>query len=123
MCQQINTKCLFPINFEYKVPPKMTPFTFGDDTPEAGETISIQCTISSGDIPVEFAWTFNGKSTSDLANVVVSKIGRRVSTLTVESLTEKNVGNYSCLARNKAGESAHTASLYVNGNYLEILRV
>lgn len=98
----------------------MTPFTFGDDIPEAGETISIQCTISSGDIPVEFAWSFNGKSTSDLANVFVSKIGRRVSSLTVESLTEKNVGNYSCLARNKAGESAHTASLYVNGNYLEI---
>ncbi|VVC30731.1 Immunoglobulin subtype,Immunoglobulin-like domain,Immunoglobulin-like fold,Immunoglobulin subtype [Cinara cedri] len=96
------------------VPPKMTPFTFGDDIPEAGETISIQCTISSGDIPVEFAWTFNGKSTSDLANVFVSKNGRRVSALTVESLTEKNVGNYSCLARNKAGESVHTASLYVN---------
>lgn len=98
----------------------MSPFTFGDDIPEEGETISIQCTITSGDIPVEFAWTFNGRSTSDLANVFVSKIGRRVSSLTVESLTEKNVGNYSCLARNKAGESAHTASLNVNGNYLEV---
>ncbi|XP_025414605.1 Down syndrome cell adhesion molecule-like protein Dscam2 isoform X19 [Sipha flava] len=102
------------LEVQVMVPPKMIPFTFGDDIPEAGETISIQCTISSGDIPVEFAWTFNGKSTSDLANVFVSKIGRRVSSLTVESLTEKNVGNYSCLARNKAGESAHTASLYVN---------
>lgn len=103
--------------FHFEVPPKMTPFTFGDDVPESGETISIQCTVSSGDIPIEFAWTFNGKSTSDLANVFVSKIGRRVSTLTVESLTEKNVGNYSCLARNMAGETGHTASLYVNGNY------
>ncbi|KAL4143242.1 hypothetical protein QTP88_005598 [Uroleucon formosanum] len=96
------------------VPPKMTPFTFGDDIPEADETISIQCTVSSGDIPIEFAWTFNGKSTSDLANVFVSKTGRRVSSLTVESLTEKNVGNYTCLARNMAGETGHTASLYVN---------
>jgi len=95
----------------------MTPFTFGDDIPKADETISIQCTVSSGDIPIEFAWTFNGKSTSDLANVFVSKTGRRVSSLTVESLTEKNVGNYTCLARNMAGETAHTASLYVNGNY------
>lgn len=98
----------------------MTPFTFGSDIPKAGETISVQCTIPSGDIPIEFGWTFNGKSTSDLANVFVSKIGQRVSALTVESLTEKNVGNYSCLARNKAGESAHTAALYVNGNYHEI---
>ncbi|XP_060838264.1 cell adhesion molecule Dscam2 isoform X33 [Rhopalosiphum padi] len=102
------------LEVQVMVPPKMTPFTFGDDIPEAGETISIQCTVSSGDIPIEFAWTFNGKSTSDLANVFVSKIGRRVSSLTVESLTEKNVGNYSCLARNMAGETGHTASLYVN---------
>ncbi|XP_026814869.1 Down syndrome cell adhesion molecule-like protein Dscam2 isoform X21 [Rhopalosiphum maidis] len=102
------------LEVQVMVPPKMTPFTFGDDIPEAGETISIQCTVSSGDIPIEFAWTFNGKSTSDLANVFVSKIGRRVSSLTVESLTEKNVGNYSCLARNTAGETGHTASLYVN---------
>ncbi|XP_025202769.1 Down syndrome cell adhesion molecule-like protein Dscam2 isoform X21 [Melanaphis sacchari] len=102
------------LEVQVMVPPKMTPFTFGDDIPEAGETISIQCTVSSGDIPIEFAWTFNGKSTSDLANVFVSKIGRRVSSLTVESLTEKNVGNYSCLAKNMAGETGHTASLYVN---------
>lgn len=100
----------------YVVPPKMTAFAFGDHVPEAGETISVQCTVSSGDVPVEFSWTFNGKSTSDLANVFVSKTGRRVSSLTVESLTEKNVGNYSCLARNKAGEAAHTAALHVNGN-------
>ncbi|XP_060864194.1 cell adhesion molecule Dscam2 isoform X10 [Metopolophium dirhodum] len=102
------------LEVQVMVPPKMMPFTFGDDIPEAGETISIQCTVSSGDIPIEFAWTFNGKSTSDLANVFVSKTGRRVSSLTVESLTEKNVGNYSCLARNMAGETGHTASLYVN---------
>ncbi|XP_050520798.1 cell adhesion molecule Dscam2 isoform X47 [Daktulosphaira vitifoliae] len=102
------------LEVQVMVPPKMTPFMFGDDIPEAGETISIQCTISSGDIPVEFAWSFNGRSTSDLANVYVSKIGRRVSSLTVESITEKNVGNYTCLARNKAGESSHTASLFVN---------
>lgn len=102
----------------------MTSFSFGGDIPKAGETISIQCTVSSGDIPIEFAWTFNGKSTSDLANVFVSKTGRRVSSLTVESLTEKNVGNYSCLARNMAGETGHTASLYVNGNYsLKKIRV
>ncbi|XP_022176409.1 Down syndrome cell adhesion molecule-like protein Dscam2 isoform X50 [Myzus persicae] len=102
------------LEVQVMVPPKMTPFSFGDDIPEAGETISIQCTVSSGDIPIEFSWTFNGKSTSDLANVFVSKTGRRVSSLTVESLTEKNVGNYSCLARNMAGETGHTASLYVN---------
>ncbi|XP_016662705.1 Down syndrome cell adhesion molecule-like protein Dscam2 isoform X43 [Acyrthosiphon pisum] len=102
------------LEVQVMVPPKMMPFTFGDDIPEAGETISIQCTVSSGDIPIEFAWTFNGKSTSDLANVFVSKTGRRVSSLTVESLNEKNVGNYSCHARNMAGETGHTASLYVN---------
>ncbi|XP_050054060.1 cell adhesion molecule Dscam2 isoform X30 [Aphis gossypii] len=102
------------LEVQVMVPPKMTPFSFGGDIPKAGETISIQCTVSSGDIPIEFAWTFNGKSTSDLANVFVSKNGRRVSSLTVESLTEKNVGNYSCLARNLAGETGHTASLYVN---------
>lgn len=97
------------------VPPKITPFSFGDEPMSFGEPVSIQCTISGGDLPVEVFWKLNGKSIPSNIEVSLSKIGKRINALTIETVTAHHAGNYTCLAQNLAGEAELTSSLFVIG--------
>lgn len=80
-----------------------------------GEFVNIQCTIAGGDLPVRITWTLNGKPFEDYLEIITTKRGKRISELTIESLSAKHTGNYSCIAENRAGRVNHTAELRVNG--------
>ena len=64
---------------------------------------------------MEISWKFNGNSLDELHDVSSSTIGKRGSFLAIEPVSYEHAGNYSCLARNKAGAEMHTAQLNVNG--------
>lgn len=51
-------------------------------------------------------------------DISVGKVGKRSSLLSIEAVTYGNAGNYTCLARNKAGVHAHSAELLVNGYFV-----
>lgn len=104
---------IFPLCF--KVPPKITPFDFGDEPANFGDSVTVQCTISKGDLPVDINWLFNGYALNDYLGATTSKIGKKVSVLTIDSVNGHNAGNYTCIARNKAQTSEYTAELVVNG--------
>lgn len=48
----------------------------------------------------------------------IVKNGKKVSSLTIDSVSEEHAGFYSCLATNIAGHDRHTAILNINGNLL-----
>lgn len=97
------------------VPPKISPFTFGDEAVSYGELVSIQCNIGGGDLPVNVEWTLNGSPiTSDL-DITSTKQGHRVNNLLIESVAAKHAGNYTCIARNYAGITEFSSVLIVNG--------
>lgn len=91
----------------------MLPFAFGENEFNAGQSATLQCTVSTGDLPLNITWKFAGKS--DHPEYLTSNIGKRVSILTIDYLTEQHVGNYTCVAGNVAGNSSFTAQLQVNG--------
>ena len=93
------------------VPPKMMPFTFGDDPLESSQSTTVQCSITTGDFPLNIEWLFNGKPISDLEDIIVSKISKRAGALSIESVSAKHVGNYTCIGRNAAGNASYTACL------------
>lgn len=93
----------------------MIPFTFGDDPLEAGEPISIQCMIPAGDLPLNISWTFNGESVAKHNDIRTTANGKRASAISIDVVSEKNIGNYTCWGENRAGKTSHTASLLVNG--------
>jgi hypothetical protein len=97
------------------VPPKMMPFTFGDDPFHAGQSVTLQCTVLDGDWPLNIVWMFNNQPISSHMGISTAKIGRRVNVLTIESVAGSHAGNYTCRGENSAGIASYTTQLAVNG--------
>jgi len=127
-----------------KVPPKITPFTFGDEPTNVEDSVSVTCLISSGDLPIDIEWLFNDYGISSFSGMTVYRGGKRTSMLTIESLNSAPIingengftlmrlnkrtsllnidslnafhrGVYKCIATNEAGTSEYVAELQVNG--------
>lgn len=101
--------------------PKLLPFTFGDQPASLGESTTVQCSISLGDLPVKFSWLLNNQTLENIDGINIVQLGKKTSVLSIDSLTEIHAGNYTCLATNHAGTTKHHAQLVVNGKYLHAL--
>lgn len=91
------------------------PFTFGEDPLEAGQSATVQCSVISGDLPLNIEWLFDGRIINTEDDVIVAKISKRAGALSIESVVAGQAGNYTCLAHNAAGNATFTARLLVNG--------
>lgn len=99
--------------------PQVAPFDFGEDTYNAGDTVSLTCTVTKGDMPIEILWLFNESPLNSGSGVILSRSGRKISMLSIDSIEATHRGNYTCVAKNVAGEASHSALLHVNGtNYV-----
>lgn len=100
----------------FSVAPKIAPFVFGDEPLNFGEVASVQCTILGGDLPMTVTWLQNNHPVEVMPDISISKIGKRISILSIESVAGHHAGNYSCRAENIAGMAKHSALLSVNGS-------
>lgn len=80
-----------------------------------GETVSVTCTVSGGDLPINFIWLLNRVPIEPYQEILIEKRGKRISALTIESLKSTHRGNYSCVAENAAGVVEHTSELFIDG--------
>lgn len=80
-----------------------------------GDSTTVQCSLISGDMPVEFSWLLNGKPVKESDGISVGSFGRKTSVLSIDSVYENHAGNYTCVAANKAGVSTYTTELVVKG--------
>lgn len=94
----------------------MKPFSFGDDPLEAGQSASVQCAISDGDLPINITWSFNGELLESTDDISIAMIGRKSSGINIDIVSHKHAGNYTCTGVNAAGNSSFTAVLNVNGS-------
>lgn len=102
----------------FLVPPQIVPFSFGDTACHANQFIQASCTVSEGDLPLNITWMFNNEELDLYPEITVAAVGRRISVLSIESVTYSHAGNYTCKARNLAGEVSYTAELLVNGAFI-----
>lgn len=100
---------------QFSVAPKIATFSFGDEALNFGESASVQCTISGGDLPMVIKWTLNGEDIPPHLEVSTSKISKRIHFLSIDSVKADHAGNYSCIASNQAGSAEYTAPLIVIG--------
>lgn len=97
------------------MPPKISNFDFGDEPSNYGDSASVSCLVTSGDLPIEFKWLFNKKPISEFAGISTAKMGKRNSVMNIDSVSGKHAGNYTCQASNSASVVNFTAVLIVNG--------
>lgn len=73
------------------------------------------CSVREGDLPIIIEWQLNNKKLETFPEITVSSGSKRSSTLVAESVSHAHAGIYTCLAKNKAGETSYHTELKVNG--------
>lgn len=99
------------------VTPKIAPFDFGNEPSNSGDSASVQCLIT-GDLPLDLKWFFNDRPVSEIFGISTVKLGKRTYALTIDSVSEKHYGLFTCEAENMAGVDRYSAELIVNGTKL-----
>ncbi|XP_050561810.1 cell adhesion molecule Dscam2 isoform X36 [Spodoptera frugiperda] len=102
------------LEVQVMVMPQVTPFDFGEDILNAGDTVSLTCTVGKGDLPLKIHWQLNDKILNSGNGILINRNGKRVSILILENVQHEHIGNYTCIAENEAGRSSHSAVLNVN---------
>nr|XP_026487489.1 Down syndrome cell adhesion molecule-like protein Dscam2 isoform X43 [Vanessa tameamea] len=102
------------LELQVMVVPQVTPFDFGDDILNAGDTVSLTCTVGKGDLPLKIHWHLNDKPLNSGNGLFINRNGKRISVLSIENVQHEHIGNYTCIAENEAGRSSHSAILNVN---------
>uniref|UniRef100_A0AAR5PM90 Down syndrome cell adhesion molecule-like protein Dscam2 n=1 Tax=Dendroctonus ponderosae TaxID=77166 RepID=A0AAR5PM90_DENPD len=102
------------LDVQIMVPPRITPFYFEDNPVHEGSFAQITCLVPEGDLPIKITWTLNGHHVDTFSEILVTKVGKRTSLLTLESVSHSVAGNFSCWAKNMAAEDSFTTELQVN---------
>uniref|UniRef100_T1J767 Down syndrome cell adhesion molecule n=1 Tax=Strigamia maritima TaxID=126957 RepID=T1J767_STRMM len=95
------------------VPPKIVPFTFQDGHLLEGMLVRVSCVISRGDLPLNISWLKNDKQLPEDHSINVHNLDDYSSVLSIDPVTKKHDGNYTCIAKNMAGSDFLVASLIV----------
>ncbi|XP_061517379.1 cell adhesion molecule Dscam2 isoform X50 [Anopheles gambiae] len=101
------------LEVQVMVPPILLPFDFGEEPADVQSTTSVNCAVAKGDPPIEINWMFNGSKLFTSDGILITKSGQKISFLSIESVQARHAGNYTCVAKNRAGFAEHTSELKV----------
>lgn len=99
----------------YLVPLQILHFDFGEEAVNSGDMATTNCAVTKGDFPIEIVWLFNGKPIDSSLGITVGYMNKRISTISIESVSAENAGEYTCIAKNPAGVTSYSAKLNING--------
>ncbi|XP_025268088.1 Down syndrome cell adhesion molecule-like protein Dscam2 isoform X39 [Camponotus floridanus] len=103
------------LEVQVMVAPEIMPFVIGEEPANWGDTITVTCTVLKGDHPIQIGWALNGEPISrDHSDISIVSTSKRVSLLTIDAVTARHAGEYTCTASNVAGGTSYSASLAVN---------
>ncbi|XP_043581122.1 Down syndrome cell adhesion molecule-like protein Dscam2 isoform X13 [Bombus pyrosoma] len=104
------------LEVQVMVAPQIAPFTISDEPANWGEAVSAVCTVVKGDLPIEVAWALNGEpiTNKNHGDITIQSTGKRVSLMTIEAVSGRHAGEYTCTASNAAGATSYSAILAVN---------
>lgn len=102
-------------NLFHAVPPQILPFDFGEDDINLGDFASLTCSVHKGDLPINISWLHKNISIGYVDGILISKAGKKVSTVTIDSVQDRHAGEYTCVAENSAGVARYSVNLQVNG--------
>lgn len=79
----------------------------------------MNCMITKGDVEnLNIKWTLNGQPIVNGENgLQVLKMSPRLSSLSIESLSDRHRGIIRCIVSNNAGETNYLSELKINGTF------
>lgn len=108
--------------FVLLVRPQIGTIAFTDSPANSGEPVSATCTILKGDFPMKISWRHNNESIiNNQRDIVINKISKHMSVISIESAMADHAGQYTCMATNGAGTASQSTTLIVNGNFGSIV--
>uniref|UniRef100_T1JP33 Down syndrome cell adhesion molecule-like protein Dscam2 n=1 Tax=Strigamia maritima TaxID=126957 RepID=T1JP33_STRMM len=96
------------------VPPKIVPFTFQDEHLLEGMLVRVSCVVSRGDLPLTINWLKDSHPIPKDLSITISDFDEYSSILSIENVTSKHNGNYTCIASNAAASIKYSTLLFVN---------
>ncbi|XP_021705561.1 Down syndrome cell adhesion molecule-like protein Dscam2 isoform X17 [Aedes aegypti] len=93
--------------------PIIMPFEFGEEPFDIYSTTTVTCAVTKGDAPIELIWLFNDHRLRTGDGVLITSNGQKISFLSIESVQSRHAGNYTCIAKNRAGQTQHSSELQV----------
>lgn len=91
------------------------------DGVEAGDRVTLTCTVSKGDPPLSIVWYREGSPLpshgSPTDDITIVSLNAYNSVLGVERVGVSHRGEFSCRAENAAGKDALSYTLAVNGTF------
>ena len=99
----------------FSVPPKIVPFSFQDEQLVEGLLVRVSCVVSRGDLPLTITWLKDGLPIPSELLISTRVFDEYSSVLSIDPVSSKHNGNYTCVARNHAASAFHTAELKIQG--------
>lgn len=90
----------------------------GEEALNSGEPASLTCTVLKGDLPISIKWLHNNKLIKDYDGITVTRPGKKIGVLIIESVQAIHAGTFTCLAQNAAGSAQYSVDIHVNGTIL-----
>ncbi|PBC29921.1 Titin [Apis cerana cerana] len=105
----------FTATLAVNVAPEIVPFDIGEGPANWGDTVTATCTVLKGDHPIQIEWALNGEPISrNHYDISIVNTSKRVSLLTIDGVTARHAGEYTCSVSNAAGGTSYSATLAVN---------
>ncbi|XP_068899413.1 cell adhesion molecule Dscam1 isoform X9 [Tenebrio molitor] len=102
------------LEVQVMVGPQILHFDFGEEPVNSGDLASLTCSVFKGDLPVNITWYHNNQNVHYSDGILVSNAGKKISTLSIDSVQAEHAGTYTCVAENRAGKFSYSAELLVN---------
>ncbi|ESO07942.1 hypothetical protein HELRODRAFT_190821 [Helobdella robusta] len=93
-------------------PPSVDSFTF--PRRKLGDRISVSCVMGSGDLPMTLEWRKDGDVIDQNLEVKVQQSGPYSSFLSIEYVTPRHNGNYTCIISNEGASNNYTSYLHID---------
>lgn len=97
---------------------------FSEKILQRGDSVSLKCSASGNPSPT-ITWTVDDEAIVQRVDMTIGQYlgqhGDVIGHLNISNVQTEDSGDYTCVAKNKLGQSGHTAHISVNGKTKESL--